>query len=127
MRYLLLALFIFCMSVSASIINATGFFTHQLPAQTDWFSDVNSAALDNQTYSQTTVQSSTTNFGFGDFTKGLYWLAIATFKASVGLPWLLYQYGVTTPFNYFLSLVVWMIYLIGLADWIANRNTKGMT
>lgn len=127
MKFVKIALFMFLLQCSFAIVNATGLFQPQVQPQNEWISDVNQNNLQNTSYSQSQATSSTTvDFGFGDFVKGLFYFVLGLAKAVISVPYTLGQLGLRNPFTYYLSAPVYLLYLFGFAQWVANRNTQGM-
>lgn len=123
MRYVSIALFVFFLHISMALLNASQLTIVTKQTSSDWF-DQTEAMLDN-TYDYTEV-SSTYDFGFGDFIKGM-WYFVQTFGFGIiWVPRTLQMFGIISPFSYYFSLPVYIIYVLGIAQFISNRNTKGM-
>lgn len=127
MRFYGIAMLIFLLNVSVLFVNELDIFyvTHQ--AQQDWFDDVNQPELSNEEYIQTSVSSTTTDFGFGDFVKGLWYFIKSLGLAIIGVPYVLVIFGLQPPYTYIFSLPVYLIYVVALAQFISNRGLKGMS
>lgn len=134
MKYVAIALLLFCIQVGIATTNAiigpdgviAALQTEAQP-QSEWFDDVNQNQLANEDYVQSQVASDTVNFGFGDFIKGLWYFVKAIGLGIIAVPYMLGLFGVKFPFTYFFSLPIYLIYVMGLAQWIANRGLRSMT
>ena len=123
MRFVSIALFVFFLHISMALLNASQLTTVTKQTSNDRF-DQTDAMLDNS-YEDTQI-SSTYDFGFGDFIKGM-WYFVQTFGFGiVWVPKTLEMFGIISPISYYFSLPVYIIYVLGIAQFISNRNTKGM-
>lgn len=135
MRYVSIALFLFSIQCSLAILNAlmgpgglAGVLaTSQQPAN-DWVDSVNDKQLANESYVQSSISASatSTSFGFGDFIKGFYYFVKAVGLGVVAVPYTLSMLGLIAPFTYYFSAVVYFMYFLGIAQFIANRSMRGM-
>jgi len=126
MKYYAIALLVFLISVAAAFTNELDLFNDKLNPQDDWFDNVDDAELAGQEYSQGTVSDTDINFGFGDFIKGLWYFIKSIGLAIVGVPYILAGFGLQAPFIYYVSIPVYLIYLIGIAQFISNRGIRNM-
>lgn len=126
MRYLAIAFFIFCIHGSIAITNATGIFDVAHPYASDWYSSLDATELSDAQYAESTVNSANTNFGFGDFVKGLYYFVLAVGLGIIWIPFTFEMFGLVAPFTYFFSVPIYFLYFVALAEWISNRSTGGM-
>lgn len=125
MKYLSLVLFIFCLHISMSAINAVGFLHSNQQPLTNWFEQVDDSSLANASYVQGTVN--TDSFGFGDFVKALFYFVLAFGFGIIAVPYTLAGFGLQAPFIYYFSLPIYILYLLAIAQFIGNRGTRGMS
>lgn len=128
MRYFKIALFFFILNVVISIINSIGIVTTVKQPVDGWTDAVSSEALQDQSYSTTSVSasSSSTSFGFGDFIKGFWYFIKAVGYGIFGIPYTFGIFGLEWPYTVFFSLPIYLLYLIGIAQFISNRGMRGM-
>jgi len=127
MKYVAIASFVFFINISMALTNATGLFIfdHSDP-DTEWIQSVNEDELANEEYVKNEVGQDSDSWWLGDFIKGL-WLFIKAFGMGViAFSTTLSQFGLEYPFTYLLNACVYLIYFAGIAQFIANRNTKTM-
>lgn len=125
MRFVSLAMFLFCIHISMALVNASGIYEVSLNPDQQWIDQVDQDELKNQEYIQDQVNTDV-SFDLGDLVKGLFFF-VTTFGFSViVLPATFIQFGVPTAIAILLSVPFYMMYFFGLAQWIANRNEKSM-
>lgn len=128
MKYIHLASFLFCLQLAMALINGLGFLDYHKQPKTDWINDVNQEELADAEYIQSSVDTETsTSFGFGDFIKGLWYLVQAIGLAVVAFPYTMYIFGVPAWINVIVSVSIYFIYFVGLAQFMSNRGTKTMS
>ena len=124
MKFIGIALIIFILNVSIATINALGYFTvgAQVQPQQSWLGQVNEQAVRDEEYFQNIATQDTSNaFGFGDFLKGLV-LFVSTFAKGVIAPgYILTAFGVPTWLAVLLSLPIYPIYFLAIAQFVSNR------
>lgn len=126
MKYFAIALLFFLIQCSASIVNATFIFTTVVQPQSDWIASVDKQQLANASYVQGDL-SQTTNFGFGDFVKGIFYFVEAAGLGIISVPYTLSNFGMQSPFTYFFSVPVYFMYFLAIAQFVANRSMRSMT
>ena len=127
MKYYAIALLIFLINVSVAATNEMGILYTEIHPQDDWFGNVDNNALANENYVQSSVSSTSTNFGFGEFAKGLWYFVKAIGLAIIGVPYVLAMFGLQSPYTYIFSLPIYLIYLVGIAQFVSNRALKTMS
>lgn len=123
-KYYSLALFIFVLHVSMAVINATGVFPMAKQPMSEWFDKVNDDQLANEEYVQSSVSSTSVWGTIADFVKGLFYFIVALGLGIIAVPYTLGIFGMVAPFTYYFSLPFYLIYLVALAQIIANRAGK---
>lgn len=129
MKYVALATFLFFLNVSMAFVNASGLFVFQYAnADEEWMGQVDEPELADESYATKNVQGESSDWGLlGDFVKGL-WFFIKTFGMGVlNFGGMLSQFGLKYPFTWLLNLCVYVIYLLGLAQYIGNKNISTMS
>jgi len=125
MKYLSIVMFLFCLHVSLAVINATDIFSTTVTPQNSWFDDIDDNRLADEEYVQSQVDTDV-SFGFGDFVKGIYYFVKALGWGILSVPYTLQIFGMQSPFIYYFSLPIYIIYFIAIAQFISNRATKSM-
>jgi len=135
MKFLTIALFLLCIHVSASIINAIQATSGwQMPHSETWFKEIEQESIKNEQYFQNqAIQDTSVSFGFGDFVKGFFnFLGVASYSVAV-VPYTINQFlppglsdsdqaKISTP----ISILIYFIYGLAIAQFISNRAAKGM-
>lgn len=125
MKYVLIAMLIFIINISMAMTNALGFYSFSLQEHDEWMNSVDEAEVSEESYVSSQVNSDT-DFNFGDFVKGL-WIFIKTFGLGVlAFGYTLKAFGLMYPFTWLITIIVWVIYALGISQYIANRTTKSM-
>lgn len=128
MKFLQITILILLLNVSIAVINISGMFPgfNILPQQ-DWLDSLTSQASQNQQYFQSTAtQQVSSSFGFGDFVRGLI-LFVETFVIGIVAPgYIFHAFGMTALLALLISLPIYPIYILGIAQLISNRNTVFM-
>lgn len=128
MKYVTIVMMIFMIHVSISAINAAEIFTgEQLQPSQGWLDDVKSETTDNEYFQSSAVQTASSNFGFGDFVKGLAIFVVMFAFGIVAVPYTFMQFGVPVDIALILSLPVYAIYGLAWAQITANRALKSMS
>ena|SRR3990167_1368367 len=134
MKFITIALLILLINVSASIINAvdatagTLYFTDTINPYEEPYSDLGAKAVQGDSYFQNSAtQDTSTSFGFGDFAVGFAKFVGIFLWGIVAVPYTLQQFGLPLFIASFVSIPVYLSYLLALAQFISNRATKGMT
>lgn len=128
MKYIEIVMMVLLLNVSMAVINAAQLVeTYQLQPTQSWFDLVGKDTIKDDEYFQSSaVQSASSNFGFGDFVKGLA-IFLATFAFGVvAVPFTLMQFGMTGSIAGLLSIPVYVSYALAIGQYVSNRSTKGM-
>jgi len=124
MKILFIAMMVFFLQLSVAIVDVTGLYSYNIATQDDWKEDVEKIESEQYLRSDVTKDVST-SFGFGDFIVGLksFIDVIArVLKVHVTLE----AFGVPKDLSGLLSAPVYFLYGLGIAQFIANRGTRGM-
>lgn len=127
MRFLGIVLFVFCLHVSIALVNSTGVFYSEVQAKSDWFIEIDDDSLADESYVQSQLGTTTDSYGVGDFVKGLWYFVKAFGWGIIAVPYSLGMFGLKAPFTYLVSLPVYLLYFLAIAQWISNRGTRNMS
>lgn len=128
MKFYTIAMMMFILNVSLAIINAASLFTGTaIQPQQDWLDEASAVATNDEEYFQkAALQESSDFLSLGDFLRGL-WLFVKNFAKGVVAPYyILRQFGMPVQIAVPISSSVYLIYFIGIAQFIANRGMKTM-
>ena len=126
MKFFAIALFIFLLNISISVINTVDVLYTDVQAQDEYINEIQDVA-GSGSYSETGVTSSNENFGFGDFVKAFWYFIKAVGMAIVGVYWLYTSFGLSPALAILFSAPVYLLYIIGIAQFIGNRGMKNMS
>ena len=131
MKAITIIIFVMILNVSMSVINAANaidplFYETKQP-YSELYDDVTKEKLTSEQYMSNAGVQDTTQLTFGDYFWATFKFTIVVGKGIVATPWLLNQFGITNfQIKVFISSIVYLIYLFGLYQWIANRASKSM-
>lgn len=128
MKFYTITLMMFLINIAAAVVNTAGMFDgYQVQPQQGWIDDSAVVGLKDEQYFQSVAaQDVSNNLGFGDFVKG-FWLFITTMVLGVVAPfYLLSQFGMPVQLAILLSGPIYIVYLAGLSQYLANRGFKTM-
>lgn len=128
MKYITIVTVLLLLQVSLATINAIQFtIGYQVQPYEEAFKQVKDDTIVNQEYFQSSAtQDTSISFGFGDFVKGLFiFIKILTW-GILAIPYTLTKFGLDTNLAIYISIPVYFMYGLGIAQFIANRSTKGM-
>jgi hypothetical protein len=126
MKFFAIALFIFLLNISISVINTVDVLYTEVQPQDEYITEVQNVA-GTGSYSETGVTSSSENFGFGDFVKAFWYFIKAVGMAIVGVYWLYTSFGLAPQLAILFSAPVYLLYIVGIAQFIGNRGMKNMS
>lgn len=134
MKYLTIVTFLLLIHISAAIINAaeyTSGYNFQ-PNEADFIEIKDQTA---QSYLQNAaIEDTSVSFGFGDFFRGIFmfvntvWWGIVSVKGTIAN---IMCGGIDCndardDIARYISYIIYFIYVLGLAQFISNRASKGM-
>jgi hypothetical protein len=127
MKFLTVVMFIFMVNVAASAINSLEITVgYRIQPQQDWIDATKTNIEDDEYFQSAAVQDTSSNFGFGDFVKG-FAIFITTFAKGVVAPaYLFARFGLDTQMAVILSAPIYLLYGLGIAQFVANRGAKSM-
>ncbi len=126
MKIMILALFLFFLNLSVAMVDILGLYTVNVAYTEQWNEELEVELGDE--YNTGAAADVATSFGFGDFINGFQSFAKMLFRAvnvSATIR-LFYDEASFIPISRLFGLGVGMLYIIGLAQFISNRSTKGM-
>ena len=115
MKFYQIALFIFALNASFSILNSINLFGSYIQHDPGWMQQLNQSFKDQSSY-----QISTTAI-FGDFAKGLSIVIEALGNATILLPFFLAKLGAPAELNAVITAGTWLTYGIAIAQFLAGR------
>ena len=130
MKFITIAIFVLLLNVSMTLINEIDVFDsayEKAPAQ-EWIDDLDREELRDEEYIQQQIGTGTT-FDFGDVwrtIKSLFYFALVIVRGVVAIPYTLSQLGLSMKLALIISIPMYAAYMLGLAEWIGGRQTKGM-
>lgn len=124
MKILVLAMIVFFLQLSISMVDTLGIYNFNVATQDDWIDEAQS--IEKQKYLRSDITGDvSTSFGFGDFIVGL--------KVFIDFVWRVINvketmelFGLDPTIAGFVSAPIFILYGLGLAQFIANRGTKSM-
>lgn len=121
MRFYTIALFLFAFNLIIGIFNSTGEYTN-IQGYSGWDETVaNSKDTD---YLGSSAAEISTGQEFGDVIK-MGGLLIDTLSAALFAPGhYLNEFGVPSIITSMFTLMVWIVYVVGLVQFFSNRSTK---
>ena len=125
MKIITIALLLFSLSLSISMVEELNIYQYS-PADTDqWRGDVDAIKEEKYLRSDVTADVST-NFGFGDFLVGLKTFIKVLWRAIWVNNILHLSFGLNNEISILFSLAVVFLYSLGLVQLISGRAAKGM-
>jgi len=124
MRAITIAIILFCIQVSAFLVQTTGLYGTQPQVMEDWINSTSKETLEEQEFNPGFIRQVIN--GAVDIIRGVFYIIEAIGRAVLGFPYTLQMFGATSSMSYILSAPFYMIYFIGIGQLIANRRTKGM-
>jgi len=133
MKFITIFLMVLLINLSGSIINAIDktdplFYPTFQPDERLYKSTgvLKEAEIANQEYFQNAGIQNTQSLTFGDYLFGFFKFVKIMF-AGILMPFTTYKaFGVPENIAYLLSVPIYLMYLIGIYQFISNRATKGM-
>ena len=128
MKFYAIALFIFILNISIGIMNYADVVDHSDKEMlNEWNEDVESIKDDKYTDSGVAAESAQSSFGFGDFLKAVWFFIKAIWYATIGVGFMYTSFGIPAYLAALLSLPVYLIYGVAIAQFIGNRGMKSMS
>ncbi len=126
MKILVIALMIFFLNLSVAMVDLLGIYNFNVARDDLWTDDV--STIRTGQYNPDIAADVQTSFGFGDFVSGFNDLVKAIFR-SVNVAATIQLFDTNDEWGAIPGLfatAVTIIYLLGVAQFISNRSTKGM-
>ena len=124
MRVIIIAFLVFFLNLSVQIVDVLDIYAFNIPTQTAWSDEVTN--IEDRQYLRSDVTADvSTSFGFGDFIVGLNIFIDFIFRVLF-VSATLKLFGTPTAIANLVSIPVFLLYGLGLAQFIANRGTKSM-
>lgn len=124
MKFLDVVVFLLCLNVAISLINATGVFasTAQVQPQDTWMSKFSDSDLEDSSYLQTELSSS--QGSLGDIAFSLFHFVSNFFLGVVALPYLFNQFGIPYFLGTLISIPLYAMYMIGIVQFIRGFSLE---
>jgi len=106
-------------------VNAAGVFDETLQPHNGWLNKFTQENIKNQEYSSTGVQSEV-NLGLGDYVKAFFYFLFALAAGVVAIPYTLNIFGIPWLYATIFSIPIYFVYIIGISQFIGNKNLKSM-
>ncbi len=126
MRLFVLAMTLFLLNVSIVMVDTLGIYNINIVNQgteSEWFEDVKEAQ--SKKFDPDISADVSTSFGFGDFVSGFKNFVDLLFRI-VFIGATLQLFGVDLIIATLFGFAGIIIYLLGLAQFVSNRSSKGM-
>ena len=127
MKFYAIALFIFILNISIGVMNYADLLHSDKQMLTEWNDDVESIKDDKYSDSGVAAQEAQASFGFGDFLKAVWFFIKALWYATIGVGFMYTSFGIPAYLAALLSLPVYLIYGVAIAQFIGNRGMKSMS
>ena len=124
MKFYNLAMIIFLLSLSMSIINYIDVVGVQYRNQQYWVAEASDDNILNQSYGNEGLDDEGST-DYGNYPKGLSMLTII-FHATIGFPFLLKSFGLDPFLAFLLSAPLYIVYIVGIAQFISKNPMEGM-
>jgi hypothetical protein len=124
MRLYNIALLLFCFNVSIGFVNYFNVFPDVFPQDRTWIDSFTTERLKEQEYDKNILEQA---WDFGaDLVKGLIYFIYIMGRTIFFVPWILNALGVPVLLNTSISAIYYFVYIVGLGQWIGNKNMSGM-
>lgn len=125
MKYYEIIIFVLCLHVSVALVNATGIFHTTQEHDKEWFNQLYLSAEDE--YEPGNVESDGWIASLIESVKALAMFIINFAVGIIVVPTTLGAFGLGSPYVYYISVLIYAIYIIALIQIISNRGFKGMS
>lgn len=129
MRLVTLVIFMFILHASVAIVNASGMYGDYSKAPASAWLDSVSGNASTASYTANEFSDSGTASTWTDIIfaiKGTFYFAISFLTCLAIVPYTFMMFGVPTATAIMVSIPFYMIYLLGIAQWMTDRSTEGM-
>lgn len=124
MKVLVIASLLFLLNLSVVVVDTLGLYSFSVATQTDWQDELSS--VDNQQYlSNEVTEEVNTSLGFGDFVVALR-IFIDFIWRVLNFGSTLIAFGMDGELANLLSIPVFLLYGLGVSQYIGNRGGKSM-
>lgn len=121
MRITSLLIFIICFNLANGLLAATGVYTFAPTLYDGKLIDTINTTVYNSTYTGSAVQQAANVQGFGDFITGI-WIFTTIFFTGVFIPYQIFvAFGINTTVALLFSIPIYLIYGIGIVQFISGR------
>lgn len=127
MKFYTIAMMVFLLSLSISIISQLDIMNVNMAYQADWISQVQSDSYKNQNYTSGLApdQNSGSDI-FSDFRIAITIFGMSLFYTTVGMPFMLSGFGLSMGLALLISLPIWLIYFMAIIQLLLRTGFEGM-
>ncbi|HDY89803.1 MAG TPA: hypothetical protein ENH82_17015 [bacterium] len=126
MKIIVIAMMMFFLNLSVAMVDVLGIYDYNTVTSNQWNTDIDSAK--SEQYDPDIAADVQTSFGFGDFVSGFRFFRDIIFRA-VNVSATIRLFDTNNEWGSiptFFGFAVTFLYILGLAQFISNRSTKGM-
>ena len=125
MKIIVIALMVFFLNLSISMVDILDLY-NDVPATDNQLQKSIDKTLDTAEFNPDIAADVSTSFGFGDFTSGFLRFRDMMFRVVNVSATLHNMFGLDEGVAKLFGGAIGILYIIGIAQFIANRSTKGM-
>ena len=128
MKYLTIVTFLLIIHVSAAIVNSAEYTAgYKFQPDEEAFKEIEQDVIKEQSYLQNVaIEDTSVSFGFGDFFRGIWIFVKTVWWGVVAVNGTIVAFGIDSQIATYISIIIYFIYGIALAQFISNRASKGM-
>ena len=133
MKFASIIAFILMVHISLSLVNAINvtngnFLTSNINPESSWLNRLSGAQLTNNTYTEIGI-TETANWGFWEYLnllKALGYFTLALVGGIIAVPTTFTAFGMPMLWASIISIPIYFIYFLAIAQLISNRGMRGM-
>lgn len=126
MKFYTIAMLLLMLNVSMSIINYVDVMSYQKTYQQEWVNEVGNIEYINQSYASSNIDADAETTAYGNFKKGASLFISTLFYATVGFPWMFRNFGLDWGLAILISVPIFVIYIVGILQFISKQPLGGM-
>lgn len=128
MKYLAMVIFIFMIQVSASMVNYLSLEdSYSVTPHKEFLNSVNKTVVKEESYVQEAQVNEPSVFdSIVDVVKALWYFVKIFGWGIISVPYTLKSFGLDATLAYFVSAPVYMLYFLAIAQWLGDKQMKGM-
>jgi hypothetical protein len=122
MKFLNIAIALFCINIAFAMVNFTGLFGYSHSFYSEWFSSVDQNKLQDEKYTQSLTEDTSVLDTLWSIAKGLWFFVKVLGITIFAFYWTLQSFGMPVELCYLFSLPVYLIYFIALIQIIRGNG-----